>query len=65
MIESTIEYLTDRLREAEYTGETRATVATTQLAALLRDHAALTTAVRQLSAAVAQYRREDTAKVTP
>jgi hypothetical protein len=63
MIESAIQYLTDRLKEAEYTGESRCTVAVAQLTALVRDHAALTQAVRQLSAAVEQYRRDETQKV--
>ena len=62
--ERAIEYLTARVKDAEYTGEGRVEVAVPQLRALLADHAALTTAVRQLSAAVERYRADDTAKVT-
>jgi hypothetical protein len=61
-VESAIQYLTDRLKEAEYTGESRCTVAVAQLEALVRDHAALTQAVRQLSAAVEQAKRDATVK---
>jgi hypothetical protein len=64
LIEADIQFVRDLVQHAGYTGEQFVTVGRERLLSVLAHVESLEVSVRQLSAAVEQFRRADTAKVT-